>query len=199
MKLWALSYICRDRAKLNPGLSLNPGHSSLIPLSPPRARSNVTITSDRLSWDGEVQTVPSLDAPGFCFIESKGRNNFPDASAFTHLSLRVRATIPYSGFKADFATALHPNSQFTSFKADFPSDFNSTSCNGDWVDVLIPFSSFTWDWSSYTGEPLHTCEEDPKYCPSVRDLQTITVLEVWAEGVAGKFHMEVQSIGAANL
>lgn len=36
------------------------------------------------------------------------------------------------------------------FKADFPADFNTTSCDGSWVDVAVPFTSFTWDWSSYT-------------------------------------------------
>jgi hypothetical protein len=53
--------------------------------------------------------------------------------------------------------------------------------------------------SSYTGEPLHTCADDPQYCPSPQDLATITQLEFWAEGVAGAFHLEVQEVGAAVL
>ena len=101
--------------------------------------------------------------------------------------------------QADFATAFHPNTQFSSFKADFPPDFNTTSCDGEWVDIAIPFTSFTWDWSSYTGEPLHTCAEDPKYCPTAKDLSTINALQIWSEGVAGTFHLDVATIGAVSL
>jgi hypothetical protein len=52
----------------------------------------------------------------------------------------------------------HPNFTFNSYKADFPSDFNSTACintaakagDDEWTRVSIPFTSFTNDWSSYT-------------------------------------------------
>ena len=106
-------------------------------------------------------------------MQTKGPHVIGDASAYSHLTIRVRSTIPYSGFKvlskkkkthlqglrnmvqftssvpciraqADFATLRHPDTQFSSFKADFPSDFNATSSGGDWVDVAIPFTSFTW-------------------------------------------------------
>jgi hypothetical protein len=46
------------------------------------------------------------------------------------------------------------------------------------------------------GEPINTCASDPKYCPTAEDLATITALEVWAEGSAGAFHLDLQSIGA---
>jgi len=161
------------------------------------SNSNFTIESDRLAWDGDCKVVPSLAAPGFCVVQTIGLHKIGDASAYTHLTFKVRATKPYAGFKVDFATVYHPDSQFTSFKADFPADFNTTSCNGEWVDVAIPFTSFTWDWSSYTGEPLHTCAEDPQYCPSEKDLAAITQLEFWAEGVEGTFHLDIQEVGAS--
>ena len=71
--------------------------------------SNVTVEADRLAWDGEVKIVPSLAAPGFCYIQSKGRTLFADASNFTHLTLRVRSTIAYAGFKvgANSYLAVH--------------------------------------------------------------------------------------------
>jgi hypothetical protein len=109
--------------------------------------SNFSISSDRLAWDGDCQLVPSLAAPGFCIVQTVGLHPLmANASLYTHLTFKVRSTVPYAGFKVDFATLLHPNTQFSSFKADFPSDFNATSCNGEWVDVAIPFTSFTWDW-----------------------------------------------------
>jgi len=51
--------------------------------------SNITIGSDYLSWEGEVEIVPSLSAPGFCLVETVGRHIFPDASAYTHLTLKA--------------------------------------------------------------------------------------------------------------
>ena len=49
------------------------------------------------------------------------------------------------------------------------------------------------------GEPIYTCAEDPQYCPTLTDLATITQLSFWAEGAAGNFKIDLQTIGAANL
>ena len=158
------------------------------------SNGNITIESDRLAWDGDVKIVPELEAPGFCLTYTTGLNHFPNASAFSALTLKVRSIIPYTGFKVSFSTALHPSTQFEMFKADFPSSFPSGS--GSWEDVTIPFTNFTYSWSSYTGEPIHTCAEDNKYCPTPKDLETIRAFDVWAEGVEGLFHLDVQEIGA---
>ena len=47
----------------------------------------------------QVKIVPSLSAPGFCLTYTTGFNNFADASSYTDLTLRVRSTIEYTGFK----------------------------------------------------------------------------------------------------
>mmetsp|Transcript_39257 Transcript_39257/g.79289 ORF Transcript_39257/g.79289 Transcript_39257/m.79289 type:complete len:220 (+) Transcript_39257:28-687(+) len=171
--------------------------------------STYNITGDRMIWKGTVRDVPSLQAPGFCKVMTHGvHQGFPDVSAFTHLTVDVKCYEPaYSGYKIDFSTVKHPNFSFGSYKADFPSNFNSTACvntaagyGGDeWTRVAIPFTSFTNDWSGYTGEPIHTCAEDPQYCPTLTDLATITQLSFWAEGAAGNFKIDLQTIGAANL
>jgi hypothetical protein len=170
-----------------------------------------------------VEIVPSLQAPGispeahsslklsdkgiiillccgagFCFIETTGLHILPDVSAYTNLTMLVRCSIPFAGFKADFSSKYHPDTQFTSFKADFPADFSEKSCDGEWTTVSIPFNSFTWDWSSYTGEPIHTCAEDSTYCPSSADLSSMTQVSVWGEGVEGAFQLDLQAIGAAR-
>lgn len=169
------------------------------------SESNYTIINDGagtgyMAWSGEVENVPSLAAPGFCKVMTHGVHAaFPDISNFTHLTVTVKCHTPYSGYKIDFSTLAHPNFSFGSYKADFPADFNSTSCTGEsFTTVKIPFTSFSNDWSGYTGEPIHTCAEDPQYCPTPKDLATVTQLSFWAEGVAGSFEVDLQAIGAAN-
>eukprot|EP01035_Chromulina_nebulosa_P020120 gene20120-26126_t len=143
-------------------------------------------------WDGNVKIVPSLSAPGFCNLMSEKRS-WPDASGHTHLLFRVRSTIPYNGFKVSFA-ADTLNMQFKCFKADF-----TMESTGDWEEIAVPFTSFSNDWSSYTGEPITTCEEDASVCPTEKNLQDITQLGFWMEGAEGEFYFELGNIRAGNV
>jgi hypothetical protein len=70
---------------------------------------------------------------------------WPDASGSTHMIIRARSTSDYKGYKVSFA-ADTLNKQFKCFKADF-----LMQNNGEWEDIAIPFSSFSNNWSSYTG------------------------------------------------
>lgn len=156
-------------------------------------------------WDGETKIVPSLKAPGFCNAETtSGFGVFSkanDASAFTHLLLRVRSTIPYDGFKVSVA-ADTINPQFKSFK----SEFNVTRHDGVWHTVAVPFESFSNDWSAYTGRcdtvdpngKKHKCcsKSTPEVCLTPKNLADISQFGLWTEGVAGKFHLEVKWIRA---
>ena len=75
--------------------------------------------------------------------------------------------------------------------------------------VKIPFNHFSIDWSAFTGEcdtvdpngERHVCcsKEHPEVCPTAENLKQIKFLSIWAEGVAGAFHLEIQSIGAGPL
>lgn len=67
--------------------------------------------------------------------------------------------------------------------------------------VIIHFELFVNSlvFSLPQGEPVHTCAEDLKYCPTPEDLASITQLSFWAEGAAGDFKIDLQTIGAANL
>lgn len=70
----------------------------------------------------------------------------------------------------------------------------------------MPFSSFSIDWSDYTGEcstkdptgEQHFCctPSHPEVCPTAALLKKITSLEVWAEGTSGNFSLEIDWIGA---
>lgn len=163
-------------------------------------------------FSGTCAIVPFLKAPGFCKITTVDTESYPDVSAMFSgsLAMRVRSSTPsYKGFKVAFGAkgAKHPGGSgmhhgAPSFKADF-------SVSGtDWEVVHVPFSSFSIDWSDFTGEcstkdpnggPQHHCctAEHPEVCVTAPLLKAITSLEVWAEGSAGDFNLEIDWIGAA--
>jgi len=155
---------------------------------------SVSSATNTAIFQGDVQIVPSLKAPGFCqsLTQDVFAVKFNDLSAYTHLQLLVRSFIPYAGFKVSFAAdTLDP--VFQSFK----SDYNVTG-DGQWQTVTIPFNQFSNNWSPATGEPIKRCSEDPSVCPTPKNLQDISQVGLWAEGVAGPFKLEVQWIRGVN-
>lgn len=159
-------------------------------------------------FNGTVAIVPKLKAPGFCVAETmNGLGVFTrgeDMSSYSHLLMKVRTTTPeYQGFKVSLA-ADTINPQFYSYKANFL--VNATS---DWQMVSVPFSSFSNDWSSFTGDcdttdpngRKHKCctPETPEVCIKPKNLRDISQVGIWAEGHAGNFHLEVERIGGGNL
>jgi len=162
-------------------------------------------------FNGTVRIVQFLKAPGFAKVTTDSgllhEHIFRDAGAFINgsLVLDVRSSTPgYQGFKAEFGAKNIPSSGFRSgsFKAGF------TVSGTEWQTVKIPFSAFSYDWSDYTGRcdtkdprngTQHVCcsAEHPEVCPTSDSLSAITSVAVWAEGVAGDFHIEIKSIGAA--
>merc|ERR1740123_1371188 len=89
-------------------------------------------------------------------------------------------------FKAAFCSSrLSFKCQFASFKADF----HLPQTNG-YADVFLPWSAFSNKWSAYTGE--HTAESPP----TASDLKSITQLQLWTEGVAGDFDLQLDSVYA---
>lgn len=154
--------------------------------------------------DGEVKIVPALKAPGF--VTAYAQDSFADASAAIDgdLVLTVRSsTSDYKGYKVSFAAgALIPQYSCASgggvggrgcFKANF-----QVPAGDDFVDVRIPFKSFTDKWSSATGEPTVKCADDASVCPTAEKLKKIQRVEVWGEGTAGAVHLEVKSIRAES-
>ena len=155
--------------------------------------SNSTWTVDDVGqkgvWVGGVEIVPSLSAPGFCNVMS-ARQQWPDANGFTHLIIRARSMIDYKGFKVSFGADTW-NLQFKCFKADF-----TMESTGEWEDIYVPFDQFSNDWSSYTGEPITKCSDDPAVCPTDKNLQDIEQIGFWMEGAEGDFNFEVEYVRA---
>lgn len=151
-------------------------------------------------FDGQVVDVPSLKAPGF--IKAAGDGTYPDVSSeiLGDLILRVRSSTPeYKGFRVSFAAGTLSPSYACAGGSSIPlsggcykNKFNVTGT--DWVDVRIPFNTFSDHWSPATGEQTKTCAVDASVCPTRADLAGIKRIEIWAEGALGKVHLEVQSI-----
>lgn len=174
--------------------------------------STAVVENGALVFNGTNAIVPKLKAPGFCKASTSSsfwsKNHFNDASQFLNgsLLLKVRSSTPeYKGFKVEFsAEGIPRTSPFAggSFKADF--EVQGT----EWQVVSVPFNTFSYDWSDFTGEcdtkdpdgKEHVCcsAAHPEVCPTAKFLRRITAVAVWAEGTAGNFHLEVQWIGAGD-
>lgn len=155
--------------------------------------------------DGEVVDVPSLSAPGF--IKAAGDGTFPDISQFAdgNLVLSVRTSTPeFAGYRvtlvsgavsADFACAGGGSLPLSRgcYKEKF-----TVPAGSDFVDVKIPFSTFSDKWSSATGEHTAECADDSSTCLTSSKLAKIRRVEFWGEGANGKLHLEVQSVSAES-
>eukprot|EP00933_Yihiella_yeosuensis_P033753 TRINITY_DN27394_c0_g1_i1.p1 TRINITY_DN27394_c0_g1~~TRINITY_DN27394_c0_g1_i1.p1 ORF type:complete len:218 (-),score=39.87 TRINITY_DN27394_c0_g1_i1:345-998(-) len=146
-------------------------------------------------FDGEVKLVPLLRIPGFATMRTDGK--FPDISEADALQLVVRSSIPYKSWKVEFGPA--PKASIFNFApSTYKSDFKISGESGTWQTITVPFNEFSYKWSSTTGEATTKCSDDPSVCPDKLHLSNLSHLEIAAEGLAGKFHLEVKSISAVK-
>lgn len=144
-------------------------------------------------YQGECRIVPALSAPGFTIALTDSpilAPAFPDVSSMDGLSLGVRnAGGNITNYKIAFCDSKinFYRCQFQSFKADF-----EITPSSDFQEVFVPWAKFSDKWSSSTGK--HTAE-DP---PTAKSLQSITQLQIWTEGVAGSFHLQIKHIQASK-
>jgi len=153
--------------------------------------------------DGEVVDVPSLSAPGF--IKASGDGSFPDISSFIDgsLVLLVRTSTPeYAGFRVTFVSgAVSPSfacaggGSLPLSRGCYKQKF-SVPAGSEFVEIKLPFNTFSDKWSSATGEQTTTCADDASVCPTASKLKKIQRVEFWGEGASGKLHLEVQSVSA---
>merc|ERR1712151_6632 len=153
--------------------------------------------------DGEVVNVPSLKAPGF--IKAAADGNFPDISAFIDgsLVLTVRTSTPeYEGYRVSFASGAGSPSFSCAGGGGLPFSRGcfkqkfSVPAGSDFVEVKLPFNTFSDKWSSATGEHTAECAKNKDVCPTADKLSKIQRIEFWGEGAAGKLHLEVKSVSA---
>jgi hypothetical protein len=155
--------------------------------------------------DGEVVDVPSLKAPGF--IKAAANGQFPDISSFIDgsLVLSVRTSIPeYAGYRVTFVSgAVMPSyscaggGSLPFSRGCFKQKF-SVPAGSKFVEVKIPFNTFSDKWSPATGDHTVECAKDKDVCPTAAKLSEIKRVEFWGEGAAGRLHLEVQSVSAES-
>jgi len=153
--------------------------------------------------DGNVVDVPSLKAPGF--IKAAADGKFPDVSGFIDgsLVLTVRTSTPdYAGFRVTFVSgAASPpfscagGGALPFSRGCFKQKFK-VPAGPDFVDIKLPFSTFSDKWSSATGEHTKECAVDKDVCPTASKLSKIQRIEFWGEGALGKLHLEVKAVAA---
>jgi len=166
-------------------------------------------------FNGTCAIVPKLKAPGFCTAATQKKEYLNDVSAHIGgaMLLSVRTTTPeFKGFKIAFAAKNIPRTSIFG-GGSFKAPFMLTSASTDFQVVSVPFNTFSYDWSGFTGgcdtkdpngDQHHCCSSKegptagPKYCPTTRFLKEIEDIEIWAEGTEGSFHLEVEWIGAGD-
>jgi len=158
------------------------------------SNSTYTVHDNTLFWDGSVEIVPSLNAPGFCNLKTKKSfDNFNDASGATHVFIRAKSHKKYEGMKFSFAADTF-NPQFKCFKADFVMEHT-----GEEELIAIPFEEFSNKWSASTGEPTVKCSDDESVCPNEKNKKDIQQIGLWMEGGAGPFSVEILEIYAGKM
>lgn len=154
-------------------------------------------------FNGQVVDVPALKAPGF--IKTAADGKFADLSSVAHgnLVLMVRTATPdYAGFRVSFAAgALSPayscagGGGIPLSRGCFKTNF-TIPAGDSFTAIRLPFSSFSDEWSSATGQQTKTCAKDKNVCPTAAKLREISRIELWGEGALGRVHLEIQSIFA---
>lgn len=156
-------------------------------------------------FQGRVNNVTFLHAPGFIQARTIDQTDYPDISACCAIKLIIRSTANnatnksgnvYNGYRFSFG-----NKHAKGGKA-FAYGFKTTLRNvPDMVmeDVIVPFTYFTDYWDDATGDPIVSCNEDNiEYCPDNETLQNIQTMAIWGEGVEGDVSLEIKSISAVG-
>jgi len=163
-----------------------------------KSKATFTTANNVGVFDGAVAIVPSLQAPGFCTMQSP-RVSFPDISGADAIQLVARQTSDYKGWRFTIGDAPHnPDSGAPFFvKGQYKANV-AIPVSDEFQTIIIPFTDFTFKWSDTTGEPTVKCVDDASVCPDAKYLKAARQLGVMAEGLEGSFHLEVQSITAVN-
>ena len=170
-----------------------------------QSTSSLSIGDGIATFEGTCAIVPFLKAPGFITMttgdhprpgggssSSSSATIFPDVSNCQGLTINTRTTVDYKGYYVSFGTDKAPGSRYSmGYKTHL-----DLAASDNFGDIMIPFSDFSSKWDDATGETKITCKEDPKYCPSLDNLQDMKTISFWGEGVEGTVALDVKYIGA---
>jgi hypothetical protein len=162
--------------------------------------SSVSVASGMLNFTGACKIVPSLNAPGFITAVAgkqregdnalDGDHAWNDVSSCKGLKITAKSMNEYAGFRISFGNAHPILGKF--FAYGYKSHFSPTV--GSTGPTYVPFANFTDFWDDATGKPIHTCHDEPKYCPDSKTLANMKTMSIWAEGVEGDVQLFVESV-----
>ncbi len=146
-------------------------------------------------FQGSVEIVSFLNAPGFIKAETAKGEYWPDASSCEGLQFTLKSSTPsYKGFRVSFGHK-RPKGAFP-YTYGFKTDLVLDGSTKDFQTVQLPFDQFTDKWDPGTGDAVVTCAENKEYCPEEADKKELYSIAVWGEGVEGKVDLEIQSVAA---
>merc|ERR1712157_151236 len=179
-----------------------------------QSESTVQINDGMLDFQGQVNIVPSLGAPGFIKAQTGtefsgpmggnfpgaklfgmssngGSGSWPDVSGCEGLTITGKSGNDYDGYYVSFGTERPPEGRFFArgYKAILEPSNEMTS-------MSIPFNQFSNLWDDATGEILTSCEENNRYCPNQATLQNMETMAFWGEGVEGAVDLQISKIEA---
>merc|ERR1712010_242310 len=74
----------------------------------------------------------------------------------------------------------------------------SVPAGSEFVEIKLPFNTFSDKWSSATGEQTTTCADDADVCITASKLAKLQMIEFRGEGASGSVHLEVKSVSAES-
>ncbi len=146
-------------------------------------------------FQGSVEIVSFLDAPGFIKAETSRGESWPDASTCEGLQFTLKSSTPsYKGFRVSFGNK-RPKGSFP-YTYGFKTNLVLDSTTTDFQTIQLPFHEFTDKWDPGSGDAVVTCAENDEYCPHEEDKKSLYSIAVWGEGVKGKVDLQIQSVAA---
>eukprot|EP00933_Yihiella_yeosuensis_P081877 TRINITY_DN95580_c0_g1_i1.p1 TRINITY_DN95580_c0_g1~~TRINITY_DN95580_c0_g1_i1.p1 ORF type:complete len:328 (+),score=56.48 TRINITY_DN95580_c0_g1_i1:85-1068(+) len=150
-------------------------------------------TGNGTTFQGECKTLPSPENAAGWFSVKADLSSPPALNGCFGIAITARTSSPYLGFRLSFGTDQWYSKH--GYKAVFTVPVKAKASE-EFATVQIPFENFTRAWDDTSGKAQISCDDDRSVCPTYVQLANIQNLQLWAEGVAGRFTLEVKSITA---
>lgn len=175
------------------------------------SKASVAIKDGKLIFDGEIEKWKNNpihpSRPGWAVARNPSTSyhvksqKYPNITSCEGISFVARSDVPYAGYSLSMGIRATPDSDFVAetYKEGYKARFDAPQ-NG-WGTVKIPFTAFTNLWNNFTGDAVVPCVQSPdnkkrRQCLDFWTLRNMRIMQFWAEGVTGKYHLEVKEVNA---
>jgi hypothetical protein len=145
-----------------------------------------------LDYQGTLRQGPFKLQGGFTLARTDHQltTTVQDMSTYDGMHMGVRNLGNITDFKFAFCDSHLDfwHCQYKSFKADF-----SVPADSNLHQISFPWSAFSNKWDPATGK--HRSENPP----TESNLQSISQLQIWTEGLVGDFHLQVEFIRVGKI